>query len=94
MSSGYAYDDILIMPGMVSFGVEEVDLTSRITKNHIVPSASTRFGSLRFTVSAGRLAQGTSRPSLRSKSDTALRSLEVAYRLSDNFFSTAGREAG
>jgi IMP dehydrogenase len=35
VSSGYAYDDILIMPGMVSFGVEEVDLTSRITKNHI-----------------------------------------------------------
>lgn len=35
VSSGYAYDDILMMPGFVSFGVEEVDLTSRLTRNHI-----------------------------------------------------------
>merc|ERR1719390_453769 len=34
VSSGYAYDDILMLPGFVSFGVEEVELTSRLTKNH------------------------------------------------------------
>merc|ERR1719390_198566 len=34
VSSGYAYDDILMLPGFVSFGGEEVDLTSRLTRNH------------------------------------------------------------
>jgi len=36
VSSGYTYDDILMMPGMVAFGVDDVDLSSRVSKHHIL----------------------------------------------------------
>jgi IMP dehydrogenase len=36
VSSGYTYDDILMMPGMVNFGVDDVDLSSRVSKHHIL----------------------------------------------------------
>ena len=30
---GYTYDDIIILPGYIGFSSNEVDLTSRLTKN-------------------------------------------------------------
>jgi len=30
---GYAYDDLIFLPGHISFGVEEVELTSKVTRN-------------------------------------------------------------
>ena len=31
--TGYAYDDIIILPGFIDFAVSDVNLTSRLTKN-------------------------------------------------------------
>jgi len=30
---GYAYDDIIFLPGYINFGIEDVELTSKVTKN-------------------------------------------------------------
>eukprot|EP01138_Halocafeteria_seosinensis_P012244 gb/GECG01012512.1/.p1 GENE.gb/GECG01012512.1/~~gb/GECG01012512.1/.p1 ORF type:complete len:177 (+),score=12.72 gb/GECG01012512.1/:1-531(+) len=31
--SGFTYDDIIFLPGCIDFGVSEIDLTSRLTRN-------------------------------------------------------------
>lgn len=32
-NTSYTYDDLILMPGIIDFGLDEVDLTSRLTKN-------------------------------------------------------------
>lgn len=31
--SGYTYDDVIFLPGYIDFGVSEIDMTSKLTKN-------------------------------------------------------------
>lgn len=73
--SGFTFDDIIALPGSIDFGVDEVALDTRITRNIPMVRArqhfevSTEDTKSSSSVQIGRVCWMMSRPSVRVRED-------------------------